>query len=102
MSTSSPLYLGFDLSTQQLKGIAVGSDLKVAYQAIFDFDADASSFGIKKGVLINDVEPEVFAPVAMWLQAIDVVLQRLLDEGIDFGRVGGISGAGMQHGSVCT
>ena len=100
-SISSPLYLGFDLSTQQLKGIAVGSDLKVVHSALFDFDKDAEGFpDIKKGVLTNEAEREVFAPVAMWLQAVDTVLQRLHDAGIDFGRVAGISGAGQQHGSV--
>ena len=96
----SPLYLGFDLSTQQLKGVAVDPTLKVEYSATFDFDQDASDFGIKKGVLTNEAEREVFAPVAMWLRAIDVVLQRLKDVGIDFARVKGISGAGQQHGSV--
>ncbi|KAG8527844.1 uncharacterized protein KY384_006760 [Bacidia gigantensis] len=96
----SPLYLGFDLSTQQLKGVAVSPDLKVEYNATFDFDQDAADFGIKKGVLTNEAEHEVFAPVLMWLRAIDVVLRRLKDTGLDFSRVQGISGAGMQHGSV--
>ena len=95
-----PLYLGFDLSTQQLKGLAVTSDLKVAHLAKFDFDADAPEFGIKNGVLTNPAEGEVFAPVAMWLRALDTVLERLKDDGLDFKRVRGISGAGMQHGSV--
>ena len=97
---SSPLYLGFDLSTQQLKGVAVDQTLKVDYSATFDFDQDAPDFGIKKGVLTNEAEREVFAPVAMWLRAVDVVLQRLSEAGIDFSRVKGISGAGQQHGSV--
>ncbi len=96
MTDQSPLYLGFDLSTQQLKGIAVTSDLKVAFEAVFDFDADATGFGVKKGVLTNKAEREVFAPVNMWLQAIDAVLQRLQNQGIDFGRVRGISGAGQR------
>ena len=100
MADLSPLYLGFDLSTQQLKGIAVASDLKVSYEAVFDFDADASGFNVEKGVLTNEAEREVYAPVAMWLQAIDAVLQRLQEKGIDFSRVKGISGAGQQHGSV--
>ncbi len=100
-SASSPLYLGFDLSTQQLKGIAVASDLKVVHSAVFDFDEDAKGFpDIQKGVLTNEAEREVFAPVAMWLQAIDTVLQKLQDAGLDFGKVAGISGAGQQHGSV--
>lgn len=100
MGSQGPLYLGFDLSTQQLKGIVVTSDLKVAHIAKFDFDADSKGFGIKKGVLTNEAEREVFAPVLLWLQALDTVLNRLKEQGLDFARVKGISGAGQQHGSV--
>lgn len=100
MNDNPPLYLGFDLSTQQLKGIAVTSSLKAEYEVKFDFDADSKGFNVKKGVLTNQSENEVFAPLTMWLQAIDGVLQRFKDAGMDFSRVRGISGAGMQHGSV--
>lgn len=97
---SGPIFLGFDLSTQQLKGLAVSSDLKSVGQATFDFDKDAKGYEVKKGVLTNEAEKEVFAPVALWLQALDTVLKRLQDNGVDLSRVRGISGAGMQHGSV--
>ncbi|KAL8842659.1 MAG: hypothetical protein Q9170_000434 [Blastenia crenularia] len=100
MADQSPLYLGFDLSTQQFKGLAVNSTLKAEHEVKFDFDADAKEFGVKKGVLTNEAENEVFAPLAMWLRAIDVVLERFKADGMDFSRVRGISGAGMQHGSV--
>ncbi|KAI5370406.1 Putative carbohydrate kinase, FGGY, D-xylulose kinase, ATPase, nucleotide binding protein [Septoria linicola] len=100
MAPSGPLYMGFDLSTQQLKGIVVESDLKLVYEAKVDFDADFKKYGIQKGVLTNPAEGEVFAPPAMWLEAIDLVLSRLRDAGLDFGRVKGLSGAGMQHGTV--
>ncbi|KAL5117711.1 hypothetical protein ACEQ8H_004321 [Pleosporales sp. CAS-2024a] len=93
-------FLGFDLSTQQLKGIVVGSDLKLIHEAKVDFDADLSKYGIEKGVLTNPAEGEVFAPVALFLEAIDLVLQRLKDQGAEFSKVQGISGAGMQHGTV--
>lgn len=36
----------------------------------------------------------------MWLEALDLVLSRLRDDGLDFSRVKGVSGAGMQHGTV--
>ncbi|KAF2461400.1 xylulose kinase [Lineolata rhizophorae] len=94
------LYLGFDLSTQQLKGIAVDSSLKLQHEAKVDFDADLSKYGIQKGVLANPAAGEIFAPVAMWLEAVDLVLSRLRDAGLDFSRVRGVSGAGMQHGTV--
>ena len=100
MTDSSPLYLGFDLSTQQLKVVAVTSNLKVVYNAKFDFDADSRGFHIRKGVLTNDIDHEVYAPVSLWLQALDVLLGKLIDHGLDLHRVRGISGAGQQHGSV--
>ncbi len=77
MATTDPLYLGFDLSTQQLKGVVVNSSLQLVHEAIFDFEADSKSFGIKKGVLINEAEHEVYAPMALWLQAVDGVLAKL-------------------------
>lgn len=94
------LYMGFDLSTQQCKCLVVSSDLKLAYSALVDFDADLSHHGIKKGVLTNPAENEIFAPVAMWLEALDLVLSRLQADGLDFSRVKGVAGAGMQHGTV--
>ncbi|KAL9613504.1 MAG: hypothetical protein Q9167_001946 [Letrouitia subvulpina] len=97
---TGPLYLGFDLSTQQLKGLAVTSSLRVEHEAKFDFDEDSKGFNVKKGVLTNEASNEVFAPLALWLQAIDVILQRFQAQELDFSRVRGISGAGMQHGSV--
>jgi xylulokinase len=81
-------------------GIVVGSDLKLIHEAKVDFDADFGKYGIHKGVLTNPAEGEVFAPVALFLEAIDLVLQRLKEQGADLSKVQGISGAGMQHGTV--
>jgi len=100
MASNTPLYLGFDLSTQQLKALAVTSDLNVVYEAKFDFDADSTYSDVEKGVITNNEEHEVYAPVSMWLQAIDAVLQRLKYKELDFSRIRGISGAGQQHGSI--
>lgn len=100
MAESGPIYLGFDLSTQQLKCLAVNSDLKVVHNVKFDFDADSSGHDVHKGILTNEEEHEVFAPVNLWLQALDTVLARLQESGLDCARVKGVSGAGMQHGSV--
>ncbi|KAG9625961.1 putative D-Xylulose kinase, partial [Aureobasidium melanogenum] len=101
MAGTGPLYMGFDLSTQQLKGVVVDSQLKHQHEAKVDFDADfGEKYGIEKGVLTNPSEGEIYAPVGMWLEAIDLVLSRLREDGLDFSRVKGVSGAGMQHGTV--
>ena len=97
---SGPLYLGFDLSTQQLKAIVVDSQLKVQHEVKFDFDADSKGYNVTKGVLTDEEQHEVYAPVAMWLQAVDAVMERLKGSGLDFSRIKAVSGAGQQHGSV--
>lgn len=78
----------------------VNSSLRLVHEAKVDFDADLTKYGIEKGVLTNPSENEIFAPVAMWLEALDLVLQRLRESGLDFSKIMGISGAGMQHGTV--
>ncbi|KAK4448589.1 hypothetical protein QBC34DRAFT_407019 [Podospora aff. communis PSN243] len=101
MAEDGPLYIGFDLSTQQLKAIVVQSDLTVVSDAKVDFDGDfGAKYGIKKGVKVNEAEGEVFAPVAMWLEALDLVLQRLQEKKTPLNRIRGISGSCQQHGSV--
>ena len=65
-----------------------------------DFDADLSKYGIKKGVHVNEAERAVYAPVSMWLEAVDLVLERLKAKETPFSRIKAISGAGQQHGSV--
>lgn len=98
--SSGPLYLGFDLSTQQLKGIVITSDLQVVAEAKVDFDGDfKSKYDISKGVYVVPAESEVYAPVAMWLEALDLVLARLKEK-ISLGDIKGISGSCQQHGSV--
>ncbi|KAK3942391.1 putative xylulose kinase [Diplogelasinospora grovesii] len=77
------------------------SDLTVLSDAKVDFDADfGSKYGITKGVLTNPAEGEVFAPVAMWLEALDLVLDRLQAKNTPLSRIRGISGSCQQHGSV--
>lgn len=66
-----------------------------------DFDVEyKEKYGTIKGVLTNPAEAEIYMPVSMWLEAIDLVLSRLKDAGLDFSLVRGVSGAGMQHGTV--
>lgn len=86
-----------------IPAIVITSSLKVLYEAKTDFDADLGKgckkdYGIYKGVFVKGVA--VYAPVAMWIEATDLVLQRLKDAGTPFHRIKGISGAGQQHGSV--
>ena len=95
------LYLGLDLSTQQLKGIVVDSDLNQVEIANVEFEVDLPQYKTVKGVYANPKTKEVQAPVVMWLDALDLLFQRLkAKKSFDFDRIRGISGACQQHGSV--
>lgn len=79
----------------------IQSDLHVVAEAKVSFDEDfGSKYGVEKGVLMNKAEGEVFAPVAMWLESLDLVLNRLKEKNTPLNRIRGISGSCQQHGSV--
>lgn len=97
---AGPLFLGFDLSTQQLKALAIDSDLNVATEASVQFDNDLPEFKTQDGVHKQEDSLTVTAPTLLWVKAFDLVLQRLKEKGLEFGSVACVSGTGQQHGSV--
>ncbi|KAM9333835.1 xylulose kinase isoform 2-T2 [Pholidichthys leucotaenia] len=52
------------------------------------------------GVHLHDDRLTVTSPVLMWVQALDLLLDKLKGAGLDFSRVRALSGSGQQHGSV--
>ncbi|OWB58504.1 hypothetical protein B5S28_g4545 [[Candida] boidinii] len=97
---NNDLFLGFDLSTQQLKVIASYSNLKNHSTYRVDFDSELSHYGIKKGVISIEKTGEIYAPVEMWIEALDLVFNKMKLDNFPFGNVKGMSGSCQQHGSV--
>ncbi|KAG5363350.1 Xylulose kinase [Yarrowia sp. B02] len=95
------MYLGLDLSTQQLKGIVLDKKtLDTLAQCHVDFEDDLPQFKTEKGVFHSDSVPgEINAPVAMWGAAVDLLISRLARE-LDLGQITYVSGSCQQHGSV--
>lgn len=94
------LFLGLDLSTQQLKIIVTDESLKALQTFHVEFDKQfKAKYGIIKGVIAGE-DGEITSPVFMWLEALDYVLDQMKQESFPFERVAGISGSAMQHGSV--
>lgn len=91
-------YLGFDLSTQQLKCLAINEDLKIVHSETIDFDRDFPQYKTTKGVYIKgDV---IECPVALWIESVDLIFRKFLKSGFDLSKVKAISGSCQQHGSV--
>ncbi|OSX63987.1 hypothetical protein POSPLADRAFT_1136748 [Postia placenta MAD-698-R-SB12] len=96
----SPLFLGLDLSTQGLKAILITEDSNVVHESAVHFDRDLPHYGTTNGAIRGPEPGEVTSPVRMWLEAFDLLMDRMKTAGVDFGRILGISGDGQQHGSV--
>ncbi|EPQ56533.1 actin-like ATPase domain-containing protein [Gloeophyllum trabeum ATCC 11539] len=97
---SNPLFLGLDLSTQGLKAVLVDEEGSVVSEHAVNFDKDLPHFGTVSGAVRGPDEGEVTSPVRMWLEAIDLVMDRMKADGVDFSSIVAISGDGQQHGSV--
>lgn len=99
--TEQDLFLGFDLSTQQLKCIVTDASLAALHTYHVEFDeAFKTKYGVTKGVRANELSGEILSPVLMWLEAVDHVFGQMKHDGFLFDRVRGLCGSGMQHGSI--
>ncbi|KAL6307247.1 actin-like ATPase domain-containing protein [Sparassis latifolia] len=97
---SSPLFLGLDLSTQGLKAVLISEDSRVVHESAVHFDVDLPHFGTTNGAIRGPAPGEVTSPVLMWLEAFDLLMERMKSAGVEFNRILAISGDGQQHGSV--
>lgn len=99
-SKSSSLFLGLDLSTQQLKVIAIDDKLSIVFEESVIFDKDLPQFHTKDGVCRHKDMLCVTVPTLLWVTAFDLLLRRMKEKGFEFDRVVCLSGTGQQHGSV--
>ncbi len=94
------LYMGLDSSTQSLSVIIIEPDSsRVVYRDSIGYDEMLPAYGTVNGVLPDDDPKIASAPPLMWVEALDVLFERMHGE-LDLGSVACISGSGQQHGSV--
>ncbi|EPS60522.1 hypothetical protein M569_14280, partial [Genlisea aurea] len=94
-------FLGFDSSTQSLKATVLDSNLNIVAKEIITFDSDLPHYNTRGGVLRDPaVDGRIVSPTVMWVEALDLLLQKLKKSNFDFRKVAAVSGSGQQHGSV--
>ena len=93
-------FLGIDSSTQSMTGLVVdfSTEAIVAEESIIFDEHFGDRYGVENGVL--ELGPgEVHAPPLMWVEALDLLLERLRER-CDLASIAAISGCGQQHGTV--
>lgn len=95
------LFLGLDSSTQSLKATVLDSNLKVVVSETVHFDTELPQYKTKDGVYRDSNENgRIVSPTLMWVEALDILLDKLTRSEFDFKRIAAVSGSGQQHGSV--
>lgn len=92
------VFLGFDVSTQQLKIVVTNRQLHIVNTYYVEFD-EISKYNTKNGVITND-DGSVLSCVLLWLDAIDYIFNKMKSVNFPFDQVVGISGSCQQHGCV--
>ena len=93
-------FLGIDSSTQSMTGLVIDCDTEaiVAEESVLFDQHFGDRYGVENGVL--ELGPgEVHAPPLMWVEAFDLLLDRLRSS-CDLASISAVSGCGQQHGTV--
>ncbi|GMR41930.1 hypothetical protein PMAYCL1PPCAC_12125, partial [Pristionchus mayeri] len=96
------LFLGLDLSTQQLKAVIIDDSQTLIHTESVNFSREFTRFGTMDGVIRDLSFPSrIFTPVSLWLASLDLLLHRLsLHSHFSLNEIVAISGTAQQHGTV--
>lgn len=100
MSYSKSVY-GTDFLIRSLKATVLDESLKIFATEVVIFDNELPHYKTDGGVYRDPlVDGRIVSPPLMWVEALDLILQKLEKSNFDFGRVLAVSGSAQQHGSV--
>jgi xylulokinase len=90
---SGPSFLGFDLSTQQLKAAVIDEHGALIHESSVHFDRELPSYGTTNGTLHGELPGEVYCPVIVWIDALDLLVNKMKQSGVEFSTIVAVSGA---------
>ena len=100
------MYLGIDCSTQSLKLVVINDQKELIKQTIVVFDDDLPHYNTKSGVIrhknkdTNDQLDHVGAPTVLFVEALELCLDKMINEGFDLSNIKAIAGSAQMHGTV--
>ena len=93
--------LGIDASTQSVSTLLFDCESgQVVEQSAINFGADLPHYQAPRVFIPGGKDGEVHADPCMWLDGLELCLERLRQTGADLSAIAAISGAGQQHGTV--
>jgi xylulokinase len=97
----SNLFLGMDCSTQSLTVIIIDSESKkILYRNSIQYGKDLIFYRTKDGIILDKDDQKVHSNPLMWLEALEILFQEIVQSEVDVNDIKAISGSGQQHGTV--
>jgi len=94
-------FMGLDSSTQSLSCVIADVDSgRIVAEGSVSFGEDLPGYGCPQGFLDNPDPLVKHSDPLLWVAALDRLFTGLRAEGVDLGRVQGLTGSGQQHGTV--
>jgi xylulokinase len=101
MATDPPLFAGLDVSTQSCKLVVIDPELgTVAHVDQVTYDRDLPHYETVNGTAAGLGPGASESDPRMWIEAVDMILERLATTDLHRGRIRCISVSGQQHGLV--
>jgi xylulokinase len=92
-------FLGVDCSTQSLTAVIIDSQ-SIIYRTSINFDNNLQNYNTQNGVIPSKDERVVHSYPLMWVEALELIIKKLIHDNIPIENIKVISGSGQQHGTV--
>ncbi|MFW9876933.1 MAG: xylulokinase, partial [Candidatus Thorarchaeota archaeon] len=95
------LFLGLDCSTQSLTALLIDFNLgDVIYRSSINFDNELPHYKTQNGVISLRDNKVIHSYPLMWVEALELLFERMKKDKIPISEIKAISGSGQQHGTV--
>lgn len=95
------MYLGLDCSTQSLTATIINPDSgAVEFQESVHFETELPDYKTHHGFVRGTEPDEFFSDPLMWVEALDLLLEKMRKEKAPFAEVTAIAGSAQQHATV--
>jgi len=94
-------FLGIDCSTQSLRGIIIHEKtLKILTKININYDNDLPHYQTENGVYVSQDGKEVHSNPLIWVEALEMLFDRIKNQINSINQIKTISGSAQQHGTV--
>ena len=95
------LFAGWDVSTQSTKLLVINVETReIVFNAALNYDSDLSHYTTKDGAVQGLEAGASESDPQMWIEAVNLLLQRLQDSDVQQYDIAAMSVSGQQHGLV--